>query len=317
MRPSSPPCSWVTSRSLLGDSGAPPANRSCPLCLQHLLLRPHVALLAPLSHLPCPCLAASRQLPHAAPSSATRGPKTAPLTPRRPLANVTSLSPWPLFRASPPSDPADKASILPSARHQAAGISRGKSRTRAPVRGARSPDGGRRPGELGPLLHDSALCSLLKALATVPTLGPHRGEALAPSTHITTARHRPCVLASLLPTPGPLMAATRTWPGSLSYSASQQFGVHRTPPSLETPCPRWLRTLHSLLSLPPPSAPNGLFPRVAQLYEHTSCSRAEAWLSPRAWECQPGLCPPNATCPHQQGDAHTLTSCLSSLPCAQ
>lgn len=196
------------------------------------------------AHSPPPArpLPASSLLLH--PLRPHRAPRTAPLAPRRPLDNVTKA----LFRASPPSDPADKASLLPSARHWAAGISRGKSRAQSPCARPEGQTAGARRAP--PTSHDFALCPLLKALATVPTLGPQRGEPLAPSTHVTTARRQPRLLGSLLPIPGPPTAATWTWPWSLSYSASQQLGVPPSRPPVLTGfghSTRWCLPRHRLL----------------------------------------------------------------------
>lgn len=241
--PSSPPCSGVTRGSFQVTSqgpGGPACSQSTPSVPPAPAAR---ATRGPVVSARSPPPPPAWPLP-AGPSRCTRfghteAPKLLPALPGGPLP--TSL-PRPRGPSAGPRRPQTLWARPPSCPPCIARQLECAEENRGPGRPCAVPEARRQPpgelGELGPLLHDAALRSLLEALATVPILGPHRGEpqlpASAPSAHLP------------LPDPGALMAATWTWPWSLSYSASQQFGVQRTPPSLETRCPRWLRTLHSL-----------------------------------------------------------------------
>lgn len=288
--PSSPPCSGVTRGSFQVTSqgpGGPACSQSTPSVPPAPAAR---ATRGPVVSARSPPPPPAWPLP-AGPSRCTRfghteAPKLLPALPGSPLP--TSL-PRPRGPSAGPRRPQTLRARPPSCPPRIARQLECAEENRGPGRPCTVPEARRQPpgelGELGPLLHDAALCSLLEALATVPILGPHRGEpqlpASAPSAH--------------LPLPDPGAPDGRRVDLALVF-VLLSFPAVRGPedPSL----PR--DTLSSLASdtplpvpPPPPSAPNGLFPRVpgSSSYTGTSCSRAEACLSPRAWERQPGLCP--------------------------
>lgn len=231
--PSSPPCSGVTeapSRSRLRDPGALPARRARPLCRRPLPLGRLAARLSPLAPHPRPPPA-----PHAAPASATPRPQNCSPLPGGPSAGPRRPQ---TLRARPPSCPPRIAQQLECTE---------ENRSPGCPCTCRKPDASRPASSASSAPFSTTLPSALCSRLSPPC--PH-WDRTGESPSSQHARHdRPASAPSAhlpLPDPGALMAATWTWPWSLSYSAFQQFGVQRTPPSLETRCPRWLRTLHSL-----------------------------------------------------------------------